>query len=63
MIKASLWVVMRKFLLPGAAAVCNAYGFAQAGQYANVGTVVGTPFVGEPVTASDPSHYFGNEPA
>ncbi len=37
-------------------------GTAQAGQYANVGTVTGTPPSGPAVTASDPSHYFGVAP-
>jgi uncharacterized repeat protein (TIGR01451 family) len=60
---------------PGAVMTCNAAGVAAAGQYANVGTVIGTattppidveglpqqPELAE-VTASDPSHYFGSEP-
>jgi hypothetical protein len=37
----------------------RATGIAQAGQYANVGTVVGTSPKQEVVTDSDPSHYFG----
>jgi uncharacterized repeat protein (TIGR01451 family) len=40
---------------------CTAAGTAASGQYANVGTVnaVGA---GTPVTANDPSHYFGVDP-
>ena len=34
-------------------------GTAVAGQYANVGTATGTPTAGPDVTATDPSHYFG----
>ncbi|HUP21896.1 MAG TPA: GEVED domain-containing protein [Thermoanaerobaculia bacterium] len=39
---------------------CTAAGTAQAGQYANVGTVTATHPSG-PVTDSDPSHYFGQD--
>jgi hypothetical protein len=46
-------------LAPGASMTCNANGIAVAGQYSNVGTVTGTPPVGANVTASDPSHYYG----
>jgi uncharacterized repeat protein (TIGR01451 family) len=35
-------------------------GTAQAGQYANNATATGTPPVGDPVSDSDPSHYFGS---
>ena len=38
---------------------CRAAGIAQAGQYANIGTVVGTSPSGRTVTDDDPSHYFG----
>lgn len=40
----------------------RATGIAVAGQYANTGTVVGTPPTGPNVTDSDPSHYFGFTP-
>ncbi len=42
--------------------VYEATGVAVAGQYANIGTVVGTPPTGPDVTDSDPSHYFGISP-
>ena len=38
-------------------------GIAEAGQYENVGTATGTPPVGDDVTASDPSYYFGATPS
>ncbi len=42
----------------------QATGVAEAGQYANIGSVVGTPPTGPNVTDNDPSHYFGvEEPA
>ena len=37
----------------------RATGVAVVGQYANIGTVVGSPPSGSNVTDSDPSHYFG----
>lgn len=40
----------------------RATGIAVAGQYANIGTVVGTPPSGPNITDSDPSHYFGFTP-
>jgi hypothetical protein len=46
-------------LAAGESMTCTASGTAVAGQYANVGTVTGTPPAGLPVTASDPAHYFG----
>jgi len=54
----------QSFLDPGAFMVCTAFGTAQAGQYANVGTVTGFAdvAVGGEVSDSDPSHYFGIEP-
>ena len=42
---------------------CTASGTAVAGQYANVGTVTGTPPWAVDVTDNDPSHYFGVDPA
>jgi hypothetical protein len=50
-------------LAAGQAMTCTAGGTASAGQYANVGTATGTPPVGNNVTASDPSHYFGQTAA
>lgn len=51
-------------LAPGESMTCTATGVAVAGQYANIGTVIGTPVTGgDPVTDDDPSHYFGYEPA
>jgi large repetitive protein len=41
----------------------QATGTAVAGQYANVGTVTGTPPDGPNVTDDNPSHYFGVEPS
>lgn len=41
----------------------RAIGLAQPGQYANMGTVVGSPPSGLPVTDEDPSHYFGGSPS
>lgn len=38
---------------------CSATGVAQVGQYANIGTVTAQPPVGPAVSATDPSHYFG----
>ena len=40
----------------------RATGTAVAGQYANIGTVTGTPPTGPAVTDEDPSHYFGALP-
>jgi uncharacterized repeat protein (TIGR01451 family) len=45
----------------GASMTCSASGSAVAGQYANMGTVTGTPPVGSNVTDSDPSHYYGSD--
>lgn len=50
-------------LAPGDSMTCTATGTAQADQYANIGTVTAMPENGcMPVTASDPSHYFGTVP-
>ncbi len=47
-------------LAPAATMTCTATGIATVGQYANLGTVVGTPENGSPnVTDTDPSHYVG----
>jgi hypothetical protein len=43
----------------GETMTCTAYGLAQLGQYANIGTVTAMPLVGTAVEASDPSHYRG----
>jgi len=48
-------------LQPGEEWLYEATGVAEAGQYANVGTVVGSPPTGANVTDSDPSHYIGIE--
>jgi hypothetical protein len=50
-------------LAVGEEMTCTANGTAEAGQYANIGTVVGTPPVGSNVTDTDPSHYFGVAPS
>ncbi len=42
----------------GESMTCTASGTAQSGQYANLGTATGLQG-GEPVSATDPSHYFG----
>jgi hypothetical protein len=49
-------------LNPGEAMTCTGNGTATAGQYENIGTVVGKPPSGPNVTASDPSHYYGQIP-
>jgi hypothetical protein len=46
-------------LAPQETLTCSATGVAQAGQYTNTGTVMGTPPVGAVVTAQDMSNYFG----
>lgn len=43
----------------GASMTCTASGLATAGQYANLGTVSATSPTYGGMTASDPSHYFG----
>lgn len=50
-------------LAPGGVMTCTATGIAVLGQYANMGTVVGTPPTGSQVTDKDPSHYVAVEPA
>jgi len=46
----------------GETMTCTGNGTATAGQYENTGTAVGTPPSGPNVTASDPSHYYGQIP-
>lgn len=46
----------------GEAWLYRATGIAVAGQYANIGTVIGTPPSGPNVSDTDPSHYFGFTP-
>ena len=41
---------------------CSGSGTATVGQYENIGTVTANPPTGSPVTASDPSHYYGDTP-
>jgi uncharacterized repeat protein (TIGR01451 family) len=49
----------RIVLRPGASATCNASGVAVEGEYANIGTVSAeNPLGGDPLEASDSSHYF-----
>jgi hypothetical protein len=50
-------------LEPGESMTCTSQGFAVAGPYANIGTAAGQPPAGDPVTASDPCHYYGYQPA
>jgi uncharacterized repeat protein (TIGR01451 family) len=46
-------------LAAGESMTCTASSTVQAGQYANMGIVTAEPPGGQQVTASDPSHYFG----
>ena len=46
-------------LAAGDSMTCTASGLAIAGQYNNIGSVVGTPPVGANVSDSDPEYYFG----
>ena len=50
-------------LAPGESMTCTASGKAQACQYKNIGTAFGLPPAEGEVSASDPSHYFGDEGA
>jgi uncharacterized repeat protein (TIGR01451 family)/LPXTG-motif cell wall-anchored protein len=43
----------------GESMTCTATGTAVAGQYQNTGSVTGSPVVGDDVSDSDDSHYFG----
>lgn len=47
----------------GESFTCTASGVAQAGQYANIGTVTASLPNGMQVSDSDPSHYFGQDQA
>ncbi len=50
-------------LAPGRETICSATGTAAPGEYANMGTVVGTnSALGVEVEATDPSHYIGAVP-
>jgi hypothetical protein len=49
-------------LPPGASVTCSAAGTAVAGQYANTGTVDAIDSLEDPLTDTDPSHYFGASP-
>jgi len=46
-------------LQPGESWIYEASGEAEAGQYANIGTVTGTPPEGPNISDTDPSHYIG----
>jgi len=46
-------------LAPAGEMTCTATGVAARGQYENMATVVGEDSVGQTVTDTDPSHYFG----
>ncbi|MBL7199457.1 MAG: hypothetical protein ISS56_04860 [Anaerolineae bacterium] len=48
---------------PGLSETCAAGTTAKSGQYGNSGSVTGSPPVGPDVVASDPSHYYGAQPA
>lgn len=48
-------------LQPGESMSCFASGTAEAGQVRNNGTVTATPPCGSPISAQDPSYYFGGE--
>ncbi|MGA7149009.1 MAG: SdrD B-like domain-containing protein, partial [Microbacterium sp.] len=50
-------------LAPGASVTCVAMGTATAGQYENLGSVVGSDPTGVLVDDEDPSHYFGIDPS
>ena len=50
-------------ILPTQSVSCVASGKAKAGRYENVGTVDALDVLEEPLTDTDPSHYFGAVPA
>jgi predicted secreted protein len=49
-------------LAVGESMTCTGHGTATAGQYENIGSATGNPPSGPPVSASDPSHYYGEIP-
>ena len=49
-------------LVPGESMTCSASGIALAGQQRNVASVTGKPPCGNPVSATDASHYHGVTP-
>jgi len=54
----------KNYLNQGESMTCTASGTAIVGQYNNIGSVSAHPPGGlPPVTASDPSHYFGAQPS
>jgi LPXTG-motif cell wall-anchored protein len=50
-------------LLPGESVTCEASGTARAGEYTNTATVDALDFFEDEVSDTDPSHYFGEQPA
>ena len=53
----------RIVFLPGSSATCHLPGIVQEGQYGNIGTVIGTDIIGDPIPPdTDPSHYVGVTP-
>jgi uncharacterized repeat protein (TIGR01451 family) len=50
-------------IAPGGVVTCTRGGIAALGQYTNTGIVTGTPPSGPPVTSTNPSHYYGAQPA
>ncbi len=50
-------------ILPGESVTCQASGTAQPGQYTNTATVDALDFFEDEVSDTDPSHYFGEQPA
>ena len=46
-------------LQPGEAMSCYAFGTAIEGPFSNLGTVTAVPTCGAPISATDPSNYFG----
>ena len=50
-------------LLPGDSVTCQANGTARSGQYTNTATVEAVDFFEDELSDTDPSHYFGDQPA